>query len=254
MIRKLVNYILSHEPFKPAHMGTWIRGMYFRHYLPRFVNFDTLKNTLDGACGNGQYVYLVSRWAPSAHVKGVDLKKSDDWGKFALPNNSFSTMDLMTLDEHEEEDLIVSIDTLEHIVNNKVVLQNFYNALRESGTLYLGVPCESDEFHIFPRSWFSPFHEWEDKEHIGEQRKLSELVALMKEMGFEILLARNTFTFWGTMAWEMEILLSWRGRLGNKLNIVLMPFYKLLGLLDLYVPIGGGADLVIARKPKTQKS
>ncbi|MEK7118123.1 MAG: class I SAM-dependent methyltransferase, partial [Patescibacteria group bacterium] len=194
-------FLLTHEPFKPMHVGTWVRGVYFRHYIQKYVPLSLIQNALDGACGNGQYAHLIAMLAPQARVKGVDLIEGKNWSGFAMPNITFSQMDLCDLSEKNEEDFIVSIDTIEHIVHNENVLQKFFEALRPGGVLYLAVPCEGDNWRFFPRSWFKRFHEWEEHEHIGEQRTIKELVAVLEQLGFKILLARNTFTFWGTIVW-----------------------------------------------------
>ncbi len=235
-------------------MGTWIRGLYFSHYVRKYIPLRKIKTVLDGACGNGQYSHLIAQWAPQARVRGIDLLPVEDWKRFTLPNLSFETGDLTERQAQDSEDLIVSIDTLEHIANNEVVVVNFFNALRPAGFLYLAVPCESVELHIFPRSWFSRFHEWEVHEHIGEQRTLKKLKFTLERLGFKILLARHTFTLWGVLAWELEKLLSWGGKLSQLVNFIMTPFYKLLGLLDLYLPLGPGNNLIIAQKLEGPKN
>lgn len=231
-------------------MGNWIRSRYFEEYLPRYTSAIKVRRVLDAGCGTGWYTVALARLFPDAHVFGVDIKEFKDWPERRGERVTFFTGDLRVLKTANPYDVISSVDVLEHIVGNIEVLKVIHSALSDQGVFYLAVPCETDELHIFPKSWFGRFHDWEKDEHIGEQRTLKDLTLLMEELGFEILFSRNTFTFWGVLAWEVETLLHWRGKRGRQLNVVLMPFYKTLGWLDRRIPIGGGNNLVIARRKR----
>lgn len=248
MFAGIKNFLLSREPFKPAHMGNWIRERYFRHYLKRYVPMGEVRDILDGGCGPGHYAHKVASMFPDARILAVDINVSPDWQEHSPANVEFRALDLTQYSEVGSRDLIYSVDVLEHIKGNKIVLEKFFTALRSGGFLYLGVPCEDAERYYFPKKWFGQFYEWADHEHVGEMRKLPELVKLMEEIGFIVVVARHTFTRFGHLAWEAEILLhnrSW----GKRLNIFLMPLYKTLAWLDIFFPIGPGNNLIIARRP-----
>ena len=242
------SFLLSHEPFRPDHMGEWIRMFYFRHYAPRFFPKNA-QSLLDAGTGRGAYAVATADMFPNSHITAVDIVIFKEWSTWGRKNISFAQGDLTKLDEVNAYDAIFSIDVLEHIPHNEEVIAKLYSALRPGGVLYLAVPCESTEIHIFPQKWFGRFHEWEEHEHIGEMRPLGEVKKILVQLGFTILISRCTFTFWGMLAWEIETLLSYRGRWGDRINIILMPFYKFLGILDLYLPVGTGNNLIIAKKP-----
>lgn len=248
------SWLLSHEPFKPAHIGYWIRSQYFRHYVRPIIKSNHPLNILDAGCGTGMYSRMLAKWLPSAHINAVDLLALKEW-KDAPKNISFETLDLHNLNTYEHYDLIVTVDVLEHIPDNIDIIRNFANALRSGGYLYIAVPSETQEQHFFPQRWFSLFHEWEEHEHIGKQHTLAQLVEIVRATGLDVCVARHTFTFFGTLAWEVEMLLHWRGGyFGKRIRILLMPFLKALGLLDIMLPIGTGNNLVIARKKKPYRS
>lgn len=231
-------------------MGMWIRTFYFDKYLPRYVGKSIPQTILDAGCGSGSFSVRISQLYPSAQITSIDLRQFPAWTERNLPNITFKVGDLAKLKENSTYELVISVDVLEHIPQNEEVIHRIYQALQPGGIFYLAVPCDKNETLLFPRPWFSRFHEWEEHEHIGEMRDLNELVKVMKKAGFEILLSRYTFTFWGARAWEFETLLHWKGKWGNRLNVILMPLYKLLGLLDFYIPIGKGNNLIVARRPK----
>jgi SAM-dependent methyltransferase len=247
-MNKIKNRLLSHEPFKPAHMGYWIRSHYFRHYVRSLIRRQNFVDVLDAGCGTGMYSRMLAIWLPHARIHAIDLLSLKEW-KDAPENISFETLDLRHLDAHDRYDLVVTVDVLEHIPDNTDVIRRFARALRSGGYLYIAVPSETQEQHFLPRHLFSHFHEWEEHEHIGEQHTLAQLAEFVRSMGLDVCVARHTFTFFGTIAWEIEMALHWRGgSFGKRVRILLMPLLKTLGWLDIMLPIGTGNNLVIARK------
>ena len=246
MIKLFKKYLLVNTFFRPAHFGTWMRDKYFDYYFEKYVsgNVDFI---LDAGCGKGKFSEKLAKLFPDAKVVGKDIKKQPDWDKYDLVNIELFEEDICQMNDSDVYGLIVSVDVLEHIKNNKDVLKNFYLALKKGGYLYLAMPCSKNEKNIFPKKYFKKFEEWDAIEHIGEQYDLGELTEILKDLGFDIKFSRYTFTFFGRLGWELEFIireLSWGGRL----NIILMPFYKFLGLLDIFFQIGKGNNLIIAKK------
>lgn len=228
-------------------MGTLVRGYYFNYYFKRYIPREKIRSALDAACGRGQHSRKLAEWMPHASVKGIDIEATPEWKDKTFKNLSYEQKDLTYFNERDAFDLIVSVDTLEHIPNNQTIMQKFYDALHVGGFFYLAVPCEATETHIFPAKMFEKFREWEEHEHIGEQRTKAELETILSRIGFEIIFSRYTFTFWGVLAWETEFLLRGK-KWGDRVNVIFMPLYKMLAWLDIYFPIGKGNNLIIGRK------
>lgn len=245
-MKSLKHFFLTHEPFLPMHAGLWIRLAYFKRYFFQYANPASTHSVLDAGCGRGRYATMVAARMPDATVTGCDLLHHNEWAAFTMPNLRFEVKDLHAMDKKDTFNAIISVDSLEHIPDNKKILASFYRALRSDGILYLAIPNESEEWHFFPRKWFSHFHEWEEHEHIGEQYTLDVLCSLITSLGFRIEYTRHTFTFFGALGWEIEFLLHHNMR---RLYILAMPLIKSLGILDIYFPLGKGNNLVIARKP-----
>ena len=247
-MKKIKNWLLSHEPFKPAHMGYWIRAHYFQWHVSSLARSRNFRYVLDAGCGTGMYSRMLAKWLPNARIHAVDILALTEW-KDAPHNVAFETLDLRQLEERDRYDLIVTVDVLEHIHDNADVIKRLACALRKDGYLYIAVPSETQEQHFFPQHWFSLFHEWEEHEHIGTQHTLTQLKDIVQNTGLKLCVARHTFTFFGKLAWEVEMLLHWRGGLfGQRIRIILMPLLKGLGWLDILLPVGTGNNLVIARK------
>ncbi len=245
---QLKKWLLSHEPFKQVHMGSWIRAKYFRYYYKRYIEKSHPQNVLDAGSGNGGHARWFASCYPHTHLDAVDITPFKEWD--SKSGVHFATLDLAELDKVSAYDFIYSIDVLEHVVDNTKVISNFYRALRPGGHLYLAVPCEDTERYIFPKRLFKEFEEWAKDEHVARQYNLDEWQQIIKAAGFSTVLSRFTFTFFGHLAWEMEEIFFWKGAWGQRLNILLMPLYKLLGILDLFLPLGTGNNLLIAKKSR----
>lgn len=246
IVKNFKKYLFTKSIFKPVHFGVWLRDKYFDYYLVKYIQRD-VKNIFDAGCGKGKFSEKLARIFPEAKVYGQDIKRQPEWDNYKSKNMKLSEGDLSEMADREVYDLIASIDVLEHIKNNKEILKNFFTALKKDGYLYLAMPCSKNEKNIFPKKYFKKFAEWDAIEHIGEQYDLNELEEILKGFGFNILFSRYTFTFFGRLGWELEFIIreaSWGGRL----NIILMPFYKMLGRFDIFLPIGKGNVLVIADK------
>jgi len=246
MIKKIKNFLLEHSIFKPKHMGPWIRNLYFDFYFKQKINLSKIEKVLDAGCGRGAYANKLANFFKKSKITAVDIKNFLEWENYKQKNLAFRKMDLRGLKEKNFYDLIISIDSLEHIPHNKKVLRNLFNALNFLGFLYLAVPREKNVKHFFPKRWFKSFYQWAEHEHIGEQYDLDELKNILKKIGFRIIFSRYTFTFWGNLAWEIEFLLREKS---GRLNILMTPLLKFLGYLDLFLPINKGNNLIIAQKP-----
>src|SRR3989344_5003017 len=94
MIKKIKKFILTHEPFKPMHMGYWIRGLYFDFYTSWKIPLCDPKHILDAGCGSGYRSNMMALKFPSAHVVGCDILSFPDWEQYGLSNLIFKQIDL----------------------------------------------------------------------------------------------------------------------------------------------------------------
>jgi len=248
MKSKLKNFLLNHTPWKPVHMGPWIRALYFRYYLSIFVkDKDSIKTILDAGCGHGHYTNKLATQFPHAKVDGFDILSAPEWQSYEKDNLTFSQQDIMTFNEESKYDLVICVDTLEHVENNIQAIGSLVKSLKKDGIIYIAIPCDSQESYFFPKRYFQSFEDWEKDEHIGVQHSLQDLVKIFEGLGTKVLLKRYTFTFFGHLAWEIEYIL--RGsKVKNRISVLLMPLYKILGFLDLMIPIGKGNNLLVAKR------
>jgi len=245
-IMTLKSFIIQ-KIFHPMHFGLMLRHMYFRKYVPSHVLTKQGIKILDAGCGRGRFSEFVAQNNPTADILSIDIAHHKEWDAYPYKNISFKVQDLHTYDESGVRDFIMSVDVLEHILDNNLIVERLARGLKKGGYIYVAVPCDATSVQIFPRSWFGKFYEWEDKEHIGMQYTLNEWREIFESCGIQVELARHTFTWWGVLGWEIEFLLS-ELKWAPRLNIILMPIYRLLGILDIYLPLGKGSNLLIGKK------
>ena len=104
-------------------------------------------SVLDVGCGEG---VLTGRWAErlgAGRTVGIDLpdpKLEDYWRDGSRPNLEFTTGRAEELPfERDEFDLVTAIETLEHVSDPQVTLNEIQRVLRPGGLFYMGVPNRS---------------------------------------------------------------------------------------------------------------
>ncbi|TCT20372.1 methyltransferase family protein [Melghiribacillus thermohalophilus] len=118
---------------------------------------------LDLSCGAGYGTHLIAKKAKNKidEVIGIDIDPNVIQyakGKYYHPKSTFLVKDATDSNLPEELggfDVIVSFETIEHIQEEKKILANYFNLLKEGGTLIVstpfgkgrGKPCGSP-FHV----------------------------------------------------------------------------------------------------------
>lgn len=244
--KRIAEFLLKIPPFRLLHMGNYIRQIYFWRSC-RKLNMKDFKDALDAGCGHGHYALRFAIKFPWITVTGMDVKKNIPENN--LPSNFiFRQLSLLDLSERATYDFIYSVDVLEHIQNNRIVLQNFYRSLKKNGYLYVHMPAKRKPHatSIFPERFFADFNKWVDNEHIGEHYSLDELGQCLEEIGFTILNKEHTFGFLGKFVWELDRVTDNR----FSLKLLLSPFLKTLGFLSTILKIKDGIGILVLAQKK----
>ena len=115
-------------------LRTWFVKREFRKWEKAHPGKRTI---LDAGSGFGQYVYLMSK-NPDFTVLGVDVKKeqiedcTQFFSKIKRDNTRFEYADLTQFRRPESFDLILSVDVMEHILEDEKVFANFFASLKDA--------------------------------------------------------------------------------------------------------------------------
>jgi len=240
----IIKYFIYRTPFRPVHIGGYLREKYFFRHLGALPVTQFYK-VLDAGCGPGIYTRKLAAAYPHMEVTGLDVKEFASWSK-SPKNVRLNKKDLTQLSEENYYDFSLCIDVLEHIRGNRLVLEKIYRSLKPGGYFYLHMPDDKHNRRIFPTKFFKKFEKWAEGEHFGEQYTLEEMKNIFKSTGFAIIEAHNTFGFWGKLAWEFDRITD--GKI--VLKVLLMPLLKLWAHFDLwFLKHTGNGILVLGMKP-----
>lgn len=132
MIEERMVIGISHDHTVQAHVGRYI-----------FANeFVKNKVVLDAACGSGYGSYMLSKTAKS--VYGVDISNNAlemATKMYNAKNIIYSKGDIRKLDfKNNTFDVVVSFETIEHILQGPEFLRECHRVLKPGGLLIISTP------------------------------------------------------------------------------------------------------------------
>ncbi len=156
----------------------------FIQYVNRGINRDRIqaikkyagRTILDVCCGSGAYVLKLDR---DYDIRGTDICWYPTWNERP---ELFSVTSAKSLDyEDNSFDTIFSFETLEHLPEPKIALQEYYRVTRNN--IIVTVPnCELSEGMKKSKLLYS---HWEDRTHINFFT-LETIEKIIEEAGFNV--------------------------------------------------------------------
>ncbi len=188
-----------------------------------FPDRDAKFKMYDAGGGYLQYSdYILSHYSNS-EVFAVDIKedyieKYYSYIKGTKKEERFShyCADLQSFIPKDNFDLIIAIDIMEHIENDRAVLENFSQVLNKHGKLIISTPSTFDKAAAFT------------EEHVRPGYDLCDLVEKLESAGFKIDSKKYTYGKYGAWYWKMAMKTPLTLLDKNKLAFLLLPFYYLL--------------------------
>lgn len=209
---------------------------------------------LDAGSGFGQYDYYMTRRMPQARIDAVDIKEeqiadcSAFFARCGFGNVHFSVADLTQLRVPEAYHLILSVDVMEHILEDTTVFSNFAASLKPGGVLLLSTPSDfaPDEDHEGGSESFIG-------EHVRKGYPVEEMRGKLSAAGFTDIRIRYTYSPWGQTAWHLCMQYPILALGKSRWFFVLLPFWHLLVMvpclilnaLDVLLPHRTGTGLLV---------
>lgn len=98
-------------------------------------------NLLDVGCGTGFVLEGIRQAYPCVELFGSDyFEEGLIHARLRIPSASFAQVDARAIADTERYDVIVTLDVIEHIEEDELVLKNLSRALKLNGVLLLTVP------------------------------------------------------------------------------------------------------------------
>ena len=117
----------------------------------------TGNNILDCACGTGYGTKMLADSRPEAKLDGYDIsQESLDFAKKYYKNDKiqFNQADMLNLKLDKKFDTIVSLETIEHVKDPTIILNNFKGMMNDESNLIVSIPTIRSVH-------FNHFHLWE---------------------------------------------------------------------------------------------
>jgi SAM-dependent methyltransferase len=209
----------------------------------------------DAGSGFGQYIYYLSKHYPNASIEGLDIKQEqvDDCNQFfsAIGRDKkvvFKYADLTRLEESEAWDLVLSVDVMEHIEDDRTVFKHIYKGLKPGGVLLISTPSDqggSDVHHEHEESFID--------EHVRDGYGVDEIDEKLREAGFSDIQKAYSYGGPGKISWKLSMKYPILLANFSKLFLLLLPFYYLLvfpfcyllNMADVRVQHSTGTGLIV---------
>ena len=160
---------------------------------------------LDAGSGFGQYDRFILQEFPNVRVKAIDVKSdylqdSKRYFEQEIRNNriDFEQADLLEISYSQKFEFVICIDVLEHIEEDRKVMENIHRALKPGGYFLMHSPSIYSEEDGDGDDSFVDEHArvGYSKEDIGEK---------LETAGFELTDVAYTYGSKGHLAWELLI-------------------------------------------------
>ena len=184
---------------------------------------------LDAGSGFGQYAYYLARKHKNWNILGVDVKTeqiedcTSFFNKIGYDHVKFEFADLTKFKQDNAYDLVLSVDVMEHILEDVLVFQNLCDSMKEGGMLLISTPSDQGGSDVHDHD-----HESFIDEHVRDGYNINEIEEKLKSAGFSKVRAKYSYGTPGKISWKLSmkypiILLN-----ASRLFYVLLPFYFLL--------------------------
>ncbi|MCU4174440.1 class I SAM-dependent methyltransferase [Carboxylicivirga sp. N1Y90] len=212
-----------------------LRSWHIRRELKRKAKQSNEElNVLDAGSGFGQYDYFMSTLGKKWQITGVDVKDEQiaDCNQFFSKIGrgdrvKFQKGDLTKYIKENEYDLVLSVDVMEHILEDELVFKNFHASMKEGGTLLISTPSDmggSDAHHHHEEDEVHGFID----EHVRDGYNAEDIKEKLTRAGFSSIKTNYTYGKPGNLSWRLSMKYPILMLNASKLFFILLPFYYLI--------------------------
>lgn len=184
---------------------------------------------LDAGSGFGQYDYFMSTINRKWKIRGVDVKEeqiadcNQFFSRIGRPQVTFAYADLTQYSEKEAFDLVLSVDVMEHILEDVQVFRNFYKSLKPGGMVLISTPSDQggSDVHDHDEESFI-------EEHVRDGYNISDIQEKLKLAGFSQTEAHYQYGVPGQLSWRLSMKFPIVALGKSKFFFILLPFYYIV--------------------------
>lgn len=184
---------------------------------------------LDAGSGFGQYVYYLGRKNKAWDILGVDVKEEqiEDCTRFfkkiKFDHVRFELADLTKFRQDALYDLVLSVDVMEHILEDVLVFENLCASMKKGGMLLISTPSDQGGSDVHDHD-----HESFIDEHVRDGYNILEIEEKLLKAGFSKVEAKYSYGTPGKISWRLSMKYPIVMLNASKLFFIVLPFYFLL--------------------------
>lgn len=185
---------------------------------------------LDAGSGFGQYDFYMSSKNPGWKIRGVDVKEeqiadcNNFFSRIERKNVTFAIADLTAFTDAAAYNLILSVDVMEHILEDVQVFRNFYASLQKGGMVLISTPSDQGGSDVHDHDEEESFID----EHVRDGYNIDEIQEKLKMAGFSRTEARYQYGKPGQISWRLSMKYPILALGKTKLFFILLPFYYII--------------------------
>ncbi|MFN3528817.1 MAG: class I SAM-dependent methyltransferase [Bacteroidia bacterium] len=211
-------------------------------------------HVLDAGTGLGQYVYYLTRKFPNWNIYATDISSREIcecnrfFHRLKYERVLFRTESLESLHRQEVYDLILAVNVIEYVDDDRLVLKNFYEALKPEGLLLMSMQSDKSQ-NIQPN--FT--NKLLGNRHVSHRYNNLEFKKMLKEIGFRDIKAHYAYGVSGRFSTFLGVTIPNKLLRRSKYYLYVLPLYYLicypliflLNSIDAYFVHLSGSELVI---------
>lgn len=205
-----------------------LRTWHVHKALKQIRREKNVQFVLDAGAGFGQYSFYISKKFKNIQITGIDISQSHVdkanlfFEQIKRKDIRFRQGDLTKYIDEKAYDLIVSVDVMEHILDDRQVFSNFHRSLGENGVLVVSTPSDQGGSDVHDHD-----HEGGSfiDEHVRDGYGVEEIREKLTTAGFSDVDVRYTYGKPGKISWRL--LMKYPISLLNisKLFFIVLPIY-----------------------------
>ena len=190
---------------------------------------DGSVKVLDAGAGFGQYSYWMTRHFKKCEILAVDVKEEQvaDCNRFfssiGATNVKFEIGDLTKFAKENSYDLVLSVDVMEHILEDVQVFKNFNASMKKGAMLLISTPSDQGG---------SDVHGDDDasfiEEHVRDGYNIREIEDKLRSAGFSKVVARYSYGAPGKISWRLSMKYPIQLLGTSKIFFIILPFYYII--------------------------
>ncbi|MFT5141512.1 MAG: 2-polyprenyl-3-methyl-5-hydroxy-6-metoxy-1,4-benzoquinol methylase [Rhodothermales bacterium] len=243
LVRFFETSVFGHRLFFAILHLVFLRSWYVRRALARILDATPDARVLDAGTGFGQYTDWMIRRYPKCHITAVDIKRdylsrlSGYLAAAGLQDRvDVRYGDLVHLEETGPFDLVLSVDVMEHILEDVQVFTHFRRVLAPSGRLIVNTPSDQGGSNVQSDGEASFIGE-----HVRDGYGVAEIAEKLSRAGLADEVIEFGYGKAGSLGWRLLVHVPMQLLGRSMLFLPIVAVYYLVGM-----PLGlllNGADM-----------